>query len=139
MLDYGDSNKLGEPALLQLVISNPTAIPTSFEALISHFPAAKPPTPPAQPMPCMYTYIVCYYKFCTCIHVERRGSCFPVDAQFYGFMTSTCICTNVRVDGGPDAIGMGKCYELQLIHFWGWGGIEANLGVGNPYPLYKSW
>ena len=106
MLDYGDSNKLGEPALLQLEISNPTAIPTSFEALVSHFPAAKPPTPPAQPMPSMYIYSVLlhilymYTCTCICIHVERRGSCFPVDAEFYGFMTS--ICTN---DGGPDAIG----------------------------------
>ena len=53
VLDYGDSNKLGEPVALQLAISNPTAIPTSFEALISHFPAAKPPTPPTQPMPSM--------------------------------------------------------------------------------------
>lgn len=70
MLDYGDSNKLGEPALLQLEISNPTAIPTYFEALISHFPAAKPPTPPAQPMPSMYIYSVLLHIFCTCIHVH---------------------------------------------------------------------
>ena len=53
VLNYGDSNKLGEPVVLQLAISNPTAIPTSFEALISHFPAAKPPIPPTQPMPSM--------------------------------------------------------------------------------------
>jgi hypothetical protein len=55
MLDYGDSVKLGEPVVLQLEISNPTAIPTSLEAHISHFPAAKPPTPPTQPMPSMYS------------------------------------------------------------------------------------
>ena len=57
MLDYGDSVKLGEPVVLQLEISNPTAIPTSYEARVTNFPPAKPPTPPTQPMPS--TYSVC--------------------------------------------------------------------------------
>lgn len=58
MFDYGDSNKLGEPVVLQLEISNSTAIPTSYEAHVSHFPAAKPPTPPTQPMPSMYSVLL---------------------------------------------------------------------------------
>ncbi len=58
MLDYGDSVKLGEPVVLQLEISNPTAIPTSYGAHVSHFPAAKPPTPPTQPMPSKYSSCV---------------------------------------------------------------------------------
>ena len=53
-LDYGDGNKLGEPAVLHLEISNPTAIATSYEAHVTHFPAARLPTPPTQPMPSVY-------------------------------------------------------------------------------------
>lgn len=51
LLDYGDCNVLGEPKALELEISNPTAISTSYDVCVSSFPAAKPPTPPAQPMP----------------------------------------------------------------------------------------
>lgn len=56
-LDYGDDNKLGEPAILTVEITNPTAISTSCEACVCSFPAAKPPTPPAQPMPGMYAEV----------------------------------------------------------------------------------
>ena len=77
MLDYGDSNKLGEPVLLQLEISNPTAIPTSYEAHVSHFPAAKPPTPPTQPMPSTYSVLlhVHMYIHVTCVHVGEGSHC----------------------------------------------------------------
>ena len=50
-LDYGDDNKLGKSLVLNLEISNPTAIYTSYDAHVGWFPASKPPTPPAQPMP----------------------------------------------------------------------------------------
>ena len=67
VLEYGSNNKLGEPVHLTLEISNPTAIPTSYEARVSSFPAAKPPTPPEQPMPqkCMLdVHMYCTIVFC---------------------------------------------------------------------------
>lgn len=54
VLDFGVGNKLGEPAYLNLEISNPTAIPTAYEARVRCFPGCKPPTPPEQPMPGKY-------------------------------------------------------------------------------------
>ena len=68
-LDYGDDNKLGEPLVLNLEISNPTAIYTSYEAHVSWFPASKPPTPPAQPMPGTSIVYAAYSTIITCTYM----------------------------------------------------------------------
>lgn len=52
-LDFGTDNKLVEPVSMCLKVTNTSAIPTSLETVISHFPAAKVSGPPPQQGMCM--------------------------------------------------------------------------------------
>jgi len=50
-IDFGSSNKLGQPVSRSVTVSNTSGVPTSLETMVITFPPAVAPKPPIEPKP----------------------------------------------------------------------------------------